>query len=73
MKGLLYLVLAAFLFPVLIVAFSLLWMGVGLASGIVAMLAESVVVGAAHFACSFVSEQRASRIKGWLNRIGVKP
>jgi hypothetical protein len=73
MKGLLYLVIAALLFPVLIMAFSLLWMGVGLASGIVAMLAESVTVGAAHFACYFVSEQRASRIEEWLNRNGVKP
>jgi hypothetical protein len=73
MKGLLYLVLAAFLFPVLIMVFSLLWMGIGLASGIVAMLVESVTVGAAHFACYFVSEQRASRIKEWMNRYGVKP
>jgi len=73
MKGLLYLVLAAFLFPVLVIVFSLLWMGVGLASGIVAMLAESAMVGAAHFACHFVSEQRASRIKEWLNRNGVRP
>jgi hypothetical protein len=73
MKGLLYMVLAAILFPVLILVFSFLWMGVGLASGIVAMLAESVMVGTAHFACYFVSEQRASRIKNWLNRNGVGP
>lgn len=69
----LYLVLAAFLFPVLINVCSLLWMGVGLASGIVATLAESVMVGAAHFACYFVNERRASRIKEWLNRNGVRP
>jgi hypothetical protein len=73
MKGLLYLVLAALLFPLIILAFSFLWTGVGLVSGIVAMLAESVVVGAAHFACYFVSEQRAIQIKGWLNRNSVRP
>jgi hypothetical protein len=71
MKVLLYLVLAPFLFLAFVIVGSLLWMAVGLGTGIVAILAESITVGAANFACHFVSERRASRIKQWLDRNGI--